>query len=78
MLLIDVATETINAIMKMLLISSDEFSFVPIFEQSALFVLKVVSVPAFFAVTFIDVAGTFIDVDVFRVSVAATNLIIGS
>ena len=74
MLLTDVVTAT--AITITLLISSDEFCFAAIFLQ--FFVVKVAFLQAFFADNFIDVAGAFIDVDLFGVSVAATNLIIGS
>lgn len=74
MLLTDEVTAT--AITTTLLISSDEFCFIPIFLQY--FLVKVEFLQAFFADNFIDVAGAFIDVDVLGVSVAATNLIIGS
>lgn len=75
---INVAAEAITAITITFLLSSDEFCFIWIFEQSAFVVLKVVFVPAFFIVSLFGVASVVFITDVLGGRVVDTNLRIGS
>ena len=74
MMFINVAAEAITAITIMFLLSSDEFCFIWIFEQSAFVVIKVVFVTAFFLV-FVSVV---VVTDVLGGLVVDLNLGIGS
>lgn len=84
----NVAAEAMTAIMMTFLLSSDEFCFLWIFEQSAFAGIKIMFVLDLFVVAFLYVGGTgfattvivvfIVVVDMLGIAVVVTNLVTGS